>query len=140
MSQNEELPSVIEYDVDISEQEAPPPLPLREYLAQIKGVKRKLSQRNTQYAEVQFYISPNEYPADFTEGDPDGTTLYFRRVSLENKPQARFQLRRFLEAIGAPMSKRIDINEWVGLEAKVKIEHESYEGLTRSVITQVLAA
>lgn len=137
MSDENELGTIIEFSEDISTAEAPPPLPVREYRAQVKGAKAKKSQRQTSYAEVLFYISPEEYPADFTDGDPDGMTIAYRRCSLEDKANARFAVRKFCEALGAPRSKRIDLNDWVGLEALVKIEHETYEGITRGVISKV---
>jgi len=137
MAKDNELGSVVEYDVDIATQEAPPPLPVRDYTAEIREAKVAISQKGTKYARVAFYISPDQYPADFTEGDPDGTTLTYMRVSLENKPSARFGVRKFCEAIGAPMSKRIDVNEWVGLTATVSVEHEPYEGVDRAVIKTV---
>ena len=135
-----EMPSVVEFTEDVGEQEAPQPLPAGDYLAQIKAAEVRTSQRDTKYAAVTFHISPEQYPADFTEGDPDGETIVFRRVPLEDTARSRFMLRRFIESIGATPSKRVDVNEWVGLEAMVTVAHEEYEGMPRATITKVSKA
>jgi hypothetical protein len=141
MSQDQnELGSVVEYSSSVAEQDKPEPLPEREYSAQIKSAKVKKSQRDTKYYEVGFYVSPDSYPADYTEGDPDGTTLFFRRLSAEDKPQARYRLKLFCEAIGAPMpGKSCNVDDWTGLTAGIKVEHEEFEGEKRAQITQVIA-
>lgn len=134
----EELPSIVEYSEDIATAEAPPPLPVGEYPAQIKSATVKESQKGSKYYEVMFYLSPNEYPADFDKGDPDGMQLAYRRLSAEDKPQARFNMRKFCEAIGATASKRIDVNDWIGLEGKIQVVHETYEGVQRAQVKGVI--
>ena len=137
---SDEISSIVEYSVDLAKQEAPIPLPVGEYNAVIRGSERKISQRETQYAAVTFHISPDKYPADYVEGNPDGTIIVFRRVSLEDNPQARFTTRRFIEAIGAPLGKKIDVSEWVGMEGKVEVGHSNFEGVDRPEIQRVRAA
>jgi hypothetical protein len=89
---------------------------------------------------VQFYISEDAYPADYTEGEPDGMLLTFNRVSLMNTPSGRHRLRKFLEAIGAPAGTKIDLNDWVGRTATVTIAHDTYEGEVRAQIAKVTPA
>lgn len=134
---SDQIPSVMEFSTDIGEQEAPVPLPDGLYTASIRGVDIRESQRGTKYAAVQFHIAPDQYPADFQEGDPDGEIIVFRRVPMEDTQRARYQLRRFIEAIGAVPSRRIDVNEWVGLEGSVEVVHEEYEGTPRATIKSV---
>lgn len=122
-------PTLFQFEQDIQDQEAPQPLPVGTYRAVIRNVatapgKKDPSSHN---AEVHFHIGADQYPVDFTEGDPDGTTLRFY-VSMANKAQSRFALKNFLQAIQAPMGREIDVSQWLGLEAMVKIEHEEYEG------------
>jgi hypothetical protein len=138
MADNE--PSIIEFSEDISKAEAPTPLPKGDYPAEIRAATRKTSQAGNPYAQVLFFISPESYPADFTEGDPDGQTLGFNRVSLQDTPASRHRLRKFGEAIGAPLGKTLDLNDWVGRTATVTIDHDTYEGETRAQITKVTAA
>ena len=134
----DEVMSIVEFSEDISKVEAPEPLPVGEYPAQITGAEVKVSQRGTKYAAVSFFINVDDYPADFpVENAPDGVTIVYRRVGMENNPQARFGLKKFLESIGAPMSSRIDVNDWVGLEASVEVDHSEWEGVPRAEITRV---
>ena len=136
----EELSSIVEYAEDIKKQEAPEPLPTGNYTGVIRSVEKKESQRGTQYAAVSFHIGADQYPADFKDGNDDGTVIVHRRASLEDNPQARYGTKRFLEAIGAPMGKRLDISEWVGMEAELEVGHDEYEGVNRAVINRVNAA
>lgn len=138
MSDNE---SIVSFSEDISTAEAPPALPASEYPGQITQVTKKTSQRGTEYAEVLFSISPDDFPADYDASNaPDGLVVPYRRASLEDTPNARFRLRRFCEAIGAPMSKEMDLNDWVGLTAKLTLEASEWEGVPRNEITKVAPA
>jgi len=92
------------------------------------------------YAAVSFHIGADQFPADYTDGNDDGVTLIYRRCGLEDNPQARYGAKRFIEAIGAPLSKKVDVAEWVGLEAALEVGHDTYEGVTRAVIDRVHAA
>jgi len=139
MADFQDLGSIIEYSVDLSKQDAPEPLPAGEYTAQVRSAMQKTSQRGTRYGEVAFHISSDQYPPDFTEGNPDGTTIMYRRVSLEDNAQARYGTKRFIEALGAPLGKKIDVNDWVGSEAAVEVGSETWEGTPRAVITRVRA-
>lgn len=137
----DETMSIVEFSEDIAEAEQPEPLPVGEYPAVIKTAEVKLSQRDTKYAAVGFLVSVDDFPADYPqENAPDGKMIVYRRCSLEDNPQARYMLRQFCENIGATPSKRIDVNEWVGLEASIEIEHDEYEGVTREQIRRVNAA
>ncbi len=137
----EQLPTIVEFSEDIATAKQPDPLPTGEYLGTIRAAQVKRSQRDTKYGEAMFFISSDQYPADYKDGNPDGVSLAYRRVSLEDNPMARYQARRFSESIGSPMQGRtIDVSRWVGLSAKVTVSHEEYEGTIRAVITKVGAA
>lgn len=139
---SENTPSVVEFSEDISTAEAPVPLPAGDYLAEIRGAERKIgSTSGKPYAAVTFFIPPEQYPADYTEGEPDGTTLSFNRTSLQDTPASRFRVKRFCEAIGAPMKgNSIDLNDWVGRTATVTVTHGEFEGLPKAEISKVTAA
>lgn len=136
----EEFSSIVEFSIDLKKQEAPEPLPAGEYTGTVRKAEVKESQRGTMYAAVSFHIPADQYPADFKDGSDDGLTLIFRRVGLEDNPQARYGTKRFIESIGAPLSKKIDVNEWVGMEAALDVVLDTYEGVTRAVIDRVRAA
>lgn len=133
------LDTIIDFSEDISEATPPPPIPKNDYEAEVRAVNVAVSKnKGTKYADVTFLIRPEAFPADFDSTFyPDGASLHYRRVTLEDNPQARYSVRMFCEAIGAPMSRRIDLNEWVGRTARVSITHETYEGRDRAVIQSV---
>lgn len=123
-----ELTSIIEYNESLEAAEAPVPLPVGDYPAEIRGAEIKTSQNGNKYVNVTFYIAPESYPADFTEGDADGTTLSFGRLSPENTVKARYGMKKFATAIGAKLGKTLDLNDWIGLNAVVEIDHREWEG------------
>jgi len=132
--------SILVYSADVAEQEAPPPLPTGPYPAEIISTARKTSQTSgNEYVSVGFRINPDAYPADFTEGDPDGTTLSYNRLLTDDSPQSRYRMRRFCESIGARAGKEIDINDWLGLTATIEVGENEYEGEKRAEIKKVLA-
>jgi hypothetical protein len=133
----EDLPSVVVFSVDLGKQEAPEPLPVGDYDAVIRAATVRISQKDTRYAEVMFFISADQYPPDYTEGNPEGTTIAYRRVGLEDHPNARYGCRRFLEAIDAPVGKKINVDDWMGRTARVEVGSDTYEGVTRPVINRV---
>jgi hypothetical protein len=141
MALNEDgaLPSVMEFDQDISTAEAPPPLPTGKYRAEIRKAEPTLNKEQTSsYVATAFYISPDQYPADYTEGSPDGITVIYRRCPWSNTPKGRFGLRRFLESLGLKGGKSVDLNELIGVEAIVTIAHDTRpDGTKAENITKV---
>lgn len=138
MADENEISSVIEYQEDIANAKAPAPLPIKKYHASIVEAKPMVSQtKGTKYAAVTFMIGADQYPADYTDGAPDGTKITYRRVSLEQNAMAIFGMSRFVKAIGAPTGRRIDLNDWIGREATVEVAHNDYEGQARHEIKAV---
>lgn len=134
---DEDMDSIIEFSENISEAEAPEPLPEREYVASIESVTREKSQKGSQYAAVTFHINEEDYPADYDTNNAPGGKKIRHMIMLTDDAPTRHRLRKFSEAIGAPMAKRIDLSQWVGLQAKVTIKHDTYEGVKREKISKV---
>lgn len=135
-----EVPSIINYSRPLDEAEAPKPLPKGKYRGVIREVKVKTSAKGNTYPEILFFIGPDQYPADYTEGNPQGMTLAHRRLSLEDNPNARWSMRQFCETIGAPLGGQLNLDDWLHREALLEVDHEEYEGQQRPVIRRVLAA
>ncbi len=133
--------SIIEFSQDISQQEAPVPLPEGDYTAEIRSAVRKVGNASGKaYAAIQFFISPEQYPADYTEGDPDGQILTYGRMSLEDTPAARYKVKKTAEAVGAPKpTTKLDLGAWVGLTATVSVTHDEWEGESRAQIAKIVA-
>lgn len=133
--------SILDFSEDLSNAEAPVPLPKGDYAAEIRAAERKTSATTgNDYVSVTFYIAPEQYPADYTDGDPDGTTLTFNRVSMKDSVAGRYRLRKFIEAIGGKLGKQVDLNDWIGLTAVVTVDHREWEGAQQAEIKTVVAA
>jgi hypothetical protein len=138
---SDEVVSIVEFSDNIADVEAPEPLPAGSYPAQITGAEVKISQRGTKYCAVSFFINVDDFPADFpVENAPDGVVIIYRRVGMEDTPNSRYSLKQFCTEIGAPMASRIDVNDWIGLEATVEVEVEEWNGIDRANIAKVEAA
>jgi hypothetical protein len=132
--------SLIEFSEDLSNAEAPTPLPPNIYPATITSAEMRTSQTSgNKYLAAQFHINADSYPPDFTDGDMDGMTLTYNRVLLEDNKNARYRLRKFLEAVGGPLGRTLDPTDLVGLTANVDVGEETYEGEKRSVIKRVMS-
>lgn len=132
--------SIIEYAEDLAEAEAPVPLPKGDYPAEIRSAEKKTSAKGNEYVDVVFFISPDEYPADYTEGNPDGTSLNYGRLNPAPTTQARWGMKKFCESIGATLGRTLDLNDWIGKTAIVSVVHEEWEGVQRAKIGKVLEA
>lgn len=126
---------IIEFSQDISEQEAPPPLPIGEYPATVETLEQRTSPNTGKdYLAVNLVVSPDDYPADFDpdrENYPNGVTVTYNRLGIEDTARNRYNMRKFCEALGAPMGKSVDPNEWIGMQLKVHIAHRPWEGEDR---------
>lgn len=138
MTENTQLSSVVEFDSDISTAERPKPLPAGIYKGTIVGAEVKMSKAGNRYASVSIKVSAEDYPADYTEGNKDGTTLRYNRLVLENTAQAKYALRKFCQTVGLPMSTRIDVAEWLGNTLKIEVTNSLYEGEQRAEIARLV--
>ena len=131
--------SIMRFSQDIASAEAPPPLPARQYKAEVIGASiRPAASSGVPYLNLQFRIPAEEYPADFPDGDPDGTVLYYNRIPTEDKPRNRYLIRRAMERLGGPLSMEIDCNALIGLWANIEVVHQEYEGEQRASISKLL--
>ena len=126
---------------DIANAKAPAPLPVGKYHASIVDVKPMVSNaKGTKYAAVTFLVPPEQYPADYVDGAPDGAKMIYRRVSLEANPMAMFMMKRFVTAIAAPTGRRIELTDWIGRQATIEVNHTTYEGQIRGEIKNIVPA
>ena len=139
--ENTELNSIISFDVNLAEFEAPRPLPAGQYDAVIQTaeiVKTKNAEDPKDMIKVSLMISADQYPADYTDGNPNGTVLtHF--VMADRSVRSMFALKRFLLAVGAPLSNSIDTTTLIGLPAKVEVENTLWQGMETARIARVIA-
>lgn len=138
--QEDDQEGILEYSENIGDAEAPEPLPERDYPATITATEMKQTQDGRPMVRVQWRVNEEDYPADYDAGNSPGGKTLSQFVMADDSAATRFRLRKFCEAIGAPMSKRIRPSEWVNLSASVTIKHEEYEGQMRERIQKVEAA
>ena len=132
----------MEFTQDVAEQTAPEPLPVGDYPAEITAAEIKVSNNTgNSYLALTLSISPNDYPADFVEGDPDGTRLSYNRLIMEDTPRARYRLRQFCENIGAKVPQRsFDPSDLIGHAVMVTVTQDTYEGEKRAQASKVSGA
>ena len=133
-----ELSSVIEFDEDLNNVEAPKPLPAGQYAATILSVEPMMSKNGEhKMAKVTWSIPAEEYPADYVDGNPAGTQLT-QYLMLDNTARAKFALKRFVQAIGAPLSNTVDLTTWLGLAARVEVTNEPFEDTLTARLKKVV--
>lgn len=133
-----ELSSVIEFDEDLNNVEAPKPLPAGQYAATILSAEPMMSKNGEhKMAKVTWSIPAEEYPADYVDGNPAGTQLT-QYLMLDNTARAKFTLKRFVQAIGAPLSNTVDLTTWLGLAARVEVTNEPFEDTLTARLKKVI--
>jgi hypothetical protein len=133
-----ELSSVIEFDEDLNNVEAPKPLPAGQYAATILSAEPMMSKNGEhKMAKVTWSIPAEEYPADYVDGNPAGTQLT-QYLMLDNTARAKFALKRFVQAIGAPLSNTVDLTTWLGLAARVEVTNEPFEDTLTARLKKVV--
>lgn len=136
-----EMGSIIEYNEDLSEAEAPKSLPTNDYPGEIIAAELGTSQSSGKpRVDVTFRIAPEDFPADYEDAEsfPEGKEVHFY-VGAATDKASRFRMRKFCEAIGAPLSNRLDVNEWIGKRGSLSIEPDTFEGIERERIRKVEA-
>lgn len=136
---NVELGSVFEFADDISKAEAPPPLPPRSYIGTVTGATAKFDKNGKKYASVEFTISPDQFPPDFAAVQSDAVKIRYNFVPLDDTMQARYRLKKFCEAIRCPVSRRVDINDFIGKSASLSVDSRDYQGVPQANIKSVEA-
>lgn len=135
MSEN----TILEFQDDIGNVEAPLPLPIGQYPCEIIGAELKDSKSgDSRYVSVQVRVHADAYPADFADGDPDGTVLMYNRLMYDNTKRNMHRIRRFCEAVGAKTGRSLDLTTWVGLTATIAIKHSEWEGEARAEIDRFI--
>lgn len=136
----EEIPSIIEFSEDVDTQEAPSPLPAGVFIGEIQEATVQKSKAGKLYCKTVWLIGSDQYPADFVDGPDEGVLLMYFRAPLEDNAGARSSLRRFCEAVGYTVKKHFDASELLGLQARLTIVHDSYNGTRRASIKELASA
>lgn len=124
---SDEMESIIEYSVNLEDQERPPILPIGEYRAEVTGFEKKFGKESGRpYFNVKVSISADNQPADFVEalGTQGPVTLFHIVMGAEDNPVSRFTMRQFCEALGVPLASRFRPEDFINKECRVQIKHD----------------
>lgn len=138
--ENDDL-NVFTYSEDLNNAEAPKPLPGGKYpfevrKADIVDSKSKPGKKNL---KLELYIAPEEYPATYLDGNPDGLTLTAFRA-LNDTARGRYQMKKFNQALGVKNTAKIDPTEYLGATGMVVIEEQmGQDGLPQENIKSIEA-
>lgn len=141
MSEDTELNNVFEFSEDVSNATAPVPLPKRNYPAEVRGSKiaDSASKPGKKNLELDLYVAPESYPADYQDGNPDGETLKFWRP-LRDDAKGRFGMKKFNEALGVKSSAKVDANDYMGCTCTVEIDwRKDLEDNDQAYVKKVIA-
>lgn len=132
--------SLIEYSVDLEQQTEPLPLPVNTYPAHVETAEAKVSKDGgSEYLALGLRIPSDAYPADYTDGDPDGTLLFFNRTPIADTPRGRWLMKRLRSVMGLPSGGRtIDPYDFVGLTVNIAVEHNEWEGEKRAQVARII--
>jgi len=137
-----ELPNVMELDFDLNDVTPPVPLPAGEYRATVRNVEHAVSKSSGKSMAVfDYYISPDQYPADYTDGNPDGEVIrtYF---SLDmSVPRNRWRWKQLHQMHGVRIVPgRLDLTAFIGRDVIVEVSHEEYQGEVRPRVNPIREA
>lgn len=135
-------PSIMEFSIDLNEQDEPEVLPTGDYPSEIVEASFKISQTSgNTYLSLRLRISPDSYPPDFTEGDPDGTDVTYNRLVVQpDNAQNRYRMKKFLQTVGAKVGRSLDPADLIGLSCTLHVEQGEYDGEKQLQARKILAA
>lgn len=133
-----EINSIFEFSADISQQEAPPPIPRGKYLASVTFAEPKVSQTSgNTYIDITFSIPPDQFPPDYAAIQQDALNIHHRTLVMKDDARSRYNIRKFCETMRVPVSRKFDCNDLVGKSAMLVIDHRSYQGVDQAEIKAV---
>jgi hypothetical protein len=140
---DEEL-DIISLDMNLSDVERPPDVPVGRYIGEIQNIEVKTSGQGNDYFAMRVLIPAENIPADIVEHYEDGALFYYNRLLVPkgNDRRALWNLRQFVEKLGlSSETNEIDPNEWMNQRIGLVIGTEkNLEGETRSAIRSMFAA
>jgi hypothetical protein len=139
-----EMESLIEYSINLEDQERPPILPIGEYTGEVTGVEKKFGKDSGRpYLNVKLSIPSENQPADFVEqlGTQGPVTLFYMVFGLEDNPTSRFNMKLFCEALRIPLSNRFSATDFLNKECRIQVKHgQDLSGNPRPEVAKVVRA
>ena len=132
-----ELPSVLSFSTSIADAKPPVPLPAQQYRATVHAVEVKPSKSSGDpVIHMTYRISPDQFPADYTDGNPDGEVITTYIVATDT-PKHRWRLKQLCEWHGVAPTRDLDVMAFMGTEVLVQVTHETYQGQDQARIAPI---
>lgn len=123
-----DLPSVQEYSESIADQEAPQPLPEREYPVECDGARYRLTKDKTKkMIEVKVSVDKANFPHDYKSSREKVNLTTF--IMADDVDWCRYAIGQLFQAFGLPKpGRKIDPNDLLGKNAMAVVVHEEFNG------------
>jgi hypothetical protein len=143
MADQEEL-GIIQLDMNLSDVERPPEIPVGRYVGEIQLVEQKTSGAGNEYFAIRILVPNENIPAEVAEHYEDGALFFYNRL-LVPKPGDRrslWNLRQFVEKLGLSAdTNEINPNEWMNQSVGLVVGMEkNLDGELRSAVKSLFAA
>lgn len=134
------MTDILQFSTNIADAEAPPALPAGTYRAICTKAQPTTSKSSgNPLLPLEFKINKSEFPADF-ETDADTITLMLNSLTVRDNAQDRWRLKQVCQALGVPMSSKIDPNDFLMKECRLETRiAPGLDGTPRAEIAKVLA-
>jgi hypothetical protein len=143
MAEHEEL-GIIQLDMNLSDIERPPEIPVGRYVGEIQSVEQKTSGAGNEYFAIRILVPNENIPAEVAEHYEDGAMFFFNRLLVPKAGDRRslWNLRQFVEKLGLDSNtNEINPNEWMNQSIGVVIGMEkNLDGELRSAVKSLFAA
>jgi hypothetical protein len=143
MAEQEEL-GIISLDVNLSDVERPPEIPVGKYVGEIQSVEVKTSGQGNEYFAVRILVPAENIPAEVAEHYEDGALFFYNRLLVPkgNDRRSLWNLRQFVEKLGLDSNtNEINPNEWMNQNIGINVGTEkNLEGEMRASVRSLFAA
>lgn len=134
---------IIELDVNLADAKPPVLLPKAYYEGEVRNITIKKSGKGNDYYNIELLIPPDQFPANFDpENYPDGAMVYYNRLLTPGKDRRSvYNIKLWMEKLDLPTNtNKVDPNQWIGRPVKIKLDHNTYQGVTNMQVAGVEAS
>jgi hypothetical protein len=135
---------ILTLDMNLSDVERPPEIPVGRYVGEIQSVELKTSGTGNEYYAIRILVPAENIPAEVSEHYEDGALFFYNRLLVPkgNDRRSLWNLRQFVEKIGLDSdTNEINPNEWMNQSIGVVIGMgKDLEGTLRSEVRSLFAA
>jgi hypothetical protein len=132
---------IISLDMNLSDVERPPEVPVGRYVGEVQSVEKKTSGQGNEYFALRILVPPEQIPAEVSEHYEDGALFFFNRLLVPKGGDRRslWNLRQFVEKLGLDSNtSEINPNEWMNQNIGVVIGTEGRTSKAVAVRNQVV--